>query len=864
MKHFLLLTTFMLMVATTRAEAEVTIVEKGKARSLIVLPVNPTEVARYAAQELKYHVAEASGVELQIAAENAVVKTAGNRIYIGDCDRTRAAGIEATRLAADSFVIRCTGGELFVAGRDAEGDPLGMRTWAGTLFAVYELLDSVMGVRWLWPGELGEIIPMADTIVVPNMDRKVEPQLLWRNLRSTLHLRPREEGHAGFSGKAIGKVKREQSVFLRRHRMGYAVDNRYGHAFTGWWDRYGKEHPEWFNLMEDGKRHGGRRQSMCVSNPGFHRQIIENWKQKRAANPGKFININGCENDVYGTCQCDNCKAWDGPQQEPISARFGEKGTIVSGRYARFLKALRELGSEIDPDAVVMGYAYVNYLPDPGPVKLHPNVWVGFVPDAFFPRSNEDHRWLKEQWGAWRKTGCSVFLRPNYFLDGYCMPYVFAHQFGDEFRYGASHGMIGMDFDSLTAMWSTQGTNLYLLSRMPVRHEEPVDSVLEEYYAGFGPAAKKVREYFDYWERYTTENRERFRAISKEHGGGWSRFPRVAHEFYPQDVFEPGFKLLDEAGKLTKEQPPFNARVDFLRRGLKHARLCAQVGEYIMSPLRQRPTDMRKLRQLREELALFRRSIELDNVANLNYCAWLENRNWKMNRIAEYVGQPLKPLIASPRAMANPPAVSVRDPHAFVVLLTEGESFRARITCSQLGRYESSCHWLLFAPGQDEPVARGILKPNQTEDLNIPVNEKGIHNLIVNGGKNAVAVTLHNHHAALAGHRLHLLGETGPLYFYVPSGTKSFKVNLRTAGPNETATMTIFDPDGKKAASGFTGKNPTYKADIKVNPQHAGRPWRMLIRRAPTGIVEDVDIQLDDILPAYWSIASDRLLVPEN
>jgi len=49
-----------------------------------------------------------------------------------------------------------------------------------------------------------------------------------------------------------------------------------------------------------------------------------------------------------------------------------------------------------------------------------------------------------------------------------------------------------------------------------------------------------------------------------------------------------------------------------------------------------------------------------------------------------------------------------------------------------------------------------------------------------------------------------------------------------------------------------------------VNPQHAGRPWRMLIRRAPTGIVEDVDIQLDDILPAYWSIASDRLLVPEN
>ncbi len=49
--------------------------------------------------------------------------------------------------------------------------------------------------------------------------------------------------------------------------------------------------------------------------------------------------------------------------------------------------------------------------------------------------------------------------------------------------------MTGTDFDSLQGQWAAQRPNLYLLSRIHVRPEMPVDGILDEYYAAFGPAS---------------------------------------------------------------------------------------------------------------------------------------------------------------------------------------------------------------------------------------------------------------------------------------------------------------------------------------------------------------------------------------
>ena len=44
----------------------------------------------------------------------------------------------------------------------------------GTLLAVYNFLDCQMGVRWLWPGKLGEVVPKVSTIRIGNLDQTVD------------------------------------------------------------------------------------------------------------------------------------------------------------------------------------------------------------------------------------------------------------------------------------------------------------------------------------------------------------------------------------------------------------------------------------------------------------------------------------------------------------------------------------------------------------------------------------------------------------------------------------------------------------------------------------------------------------------
>ena len=85
---------------------------------------------------------------------------------------------------------------------------------------------------------------------------------------------------------------------------------------------------------------------------------------------------------------------------------------------------------------------------------------------------------MKQQWDGWRNTGARMFLRTNHLLDGYCMPFVFAHQFADEFQHAMRNGMVATDFDSLTGQWAAQGPNLYTAARLHVRPEAPVDEVL--------------------------------------------------------------------------------------------------------------------------------------------------------------------------------------------------------------------------------------------------------------------------------------------------------------------------------------------------------------------------------------------------
>ncbi|MFO0953618.1 MAG: DUF4838 domain-containing protein [Isosphaeraceae bacterium] len=439
-------------------------------------------------------------------------------------------------------------------------------------------------------------------------------------------------------------------MFLRRHRMGQAEDSFFaqksfgsGHSFEDWWRRYGKDHPEWFQFNPDGTRGPAdparpNRFTMCVSNAAFQAEIVRRWKEERAKFPGEPYNIVVGENDDSARCLCETCKSWDGPPPDvsklPPGLERSFTPTQASNRYARFAEAVRALAARTDPNVRVHYYAYLNYFwaPDPS-IKMHPNVYVGFVPwfraAGWFPRTGAEQEWIKEQWAGWRRSGASLFYRPNWFLDGYTMPLVSMHQFADAFQYYARNGMQGSDFDSLQGQWAAQGPYLYLLARLHVRPDAPVDELLDEYYGAFGPASETIKKYWDEWESYAVRNSPRaVQSIRSRRGGNFRRYAlyaQVADELYPPECFGPSKALLERAAGQAADAPLCRDRVAFLRDGLRHSEEASRTAAAVNDPAKP----LAEKRAALARLLALRKSLEHTNIANMDRAAIIETDSWK-------------------------------------------------------------------------------------------------------------------------------------------------------------------------------------------------------------------------------------------
>jgi uncharacterized protein DUF4838 len=618
------------------AHADVTLVNEGKPKAIVVTADKPSRVVHYAAEELVRHVAKASGVRLEVRTESEAKGGVDQRIYLGDSHAVREAGIDVSKLAAEAFVLRVANDAVFIAGNDGGSDPLDPDTRAGTLWGVYEWLDRDVGVRWLWPGELGTHVPKTQTVIAKTCDETTAPHLFQRRLRAGLGFES-EHPALGFTAAAFKQFSDEQSVYLRRHRMGRSYPVSYGHAFTDWWEKDGKTHPEWFQLLQSGNRGPNKKNgrfSMCVSDPGLQREIVARWTAKRPANATTPGFINACENDILGLCTCEKCRAQDGPAPgeylkfySPNSKMVGSR--FVSDRYARFWLDLQR---QAPAGATVIGYAYFNYFQAPtSGIKLNPNILIGYCPSAgWFPRSDEEHAWMKQQWSDWRDTGARLFMRTNHLLDGYCMPFIFAHQFADEFHHAVEKGMVATDYDSLTGHWATQGPNLYTVARLHVRPEASADAVLAEYYAAFGAASAVVKCYFEYWENYTTRSREKINpTLETLQASRWRSWAKAAHVLYPAECFTPAEKMLEQAAQNAGGDAEAVARVKFLQLGLQHAKLCARVSAQLT--LATSTADKDEIKRVVDELITFRRANERSGIGNFNHLAWVEDLSWKLS-----------------------------------------------------------------------------------------------------------------------------------------------------------------------------------------------------------------------------------------
>lgn len=506
----------------------VPVVENGRTRALIVVGDRGNAFHATAARDLQYHLERASGAKIPIAGDVPATRSRDDNatlLVVGAGPLSESLGVTIRDLEPEAYRVQTKGNHVVFVGRDLPGGS------NATAWAVGHFLERHLGVRWLWPGELGTHVPERGTIEVPEIDVVGRPALDQRRLRS------RGEGATG--------------DWLRHHQMGSRMQYRFGHSFRDWWAKHQEIHPDYFALPPPGYKQQPREDFVKLreGNPAVVDRIIEEWRQA-----GRPDNWNVCANDgTVGWDTSEESRKLDLPDVfSPEDIWRGRAN--LSRRMVRFWNGLIVRMRQENPRVTLSTYAYDCYRDAPSDVKLEPGMVMGIV-----------HTYANtEAWDQWHATGAKMILRPNWWHLGGSAPHIPLRKQSEYFLHAHANGMIGFDFDGLAGHWGTQGVLYYVIARLSVRPELTVDQVLDEFTGAFGAAAPAIREYLDYWEQFTTkvaspveaggtfsQNADGiFETVCRERGikgsvlgTAWSTMPFI----YTDEVIAPAERILKRA-----------------------------------------------------------------------------------------------------------------------------------------------------------------------------------------------------------------------------------------------------------------------------------------------------------------------------
>ena len=621
-----------------------TLVKDGKPVASLVLPEKPATIVKDAANDFIYHIERISGAKLPIATSipdgNAIILTTPPLLPKD----------EFASLGRNGFVIRNDGEKLVLCASSG-----GLRQ------ALYYILEEKFGVRWLWPGPLGEVFEQSKDLSINDMDLRFRQQL------------PSSRWHCGRPAKAYYHSEQAWQEFYKQNmlwmdRLGFDWDTsiRSQHAFghPGWLygKKYMKTHPEFFNMLPDGTRRpdpyhvNGAVEycSTCPSSEGLLQQTLKDWREKRSGGYPFGPNLFLGENDANGSCCCPQCLAADHSDDpnrlerarkrfEAADPKWMEELGHVTDRYMQFyLRALAE-AKKTDPNVKVIGWAdYANYDTPPKYSKLNPDIVLCFVGKLMYPWTDEKVAAIRESWLGWSKTGAKLVFRPNFMLDGHCMPINYARKLHSLYRFCLEHDMIGTEFDSNIGQFGGNGFNYYLLGRMTRHPELSFEQIQDEYCGAFGEAAPIIKEYLDYWEKISDSqatvdacNAVRRNPVGVE-VGSWNYFYTKAPLVYTPDVMSKGFALLKKAQ--AKATGKAAERVAFLLKGLTNADLTLAAQRLHESG------DKYKLAEAVKKLDEYRESIEGDFVAEMAHLKTWENVCWDRTSLEFMLNVPGEPL----------------------------------------------------------------------------------------------------------------------------------------------------------------------------------------------------------------------------
>ncbi|MCK5844760.1 MAG: DUF4838 domain-containing protein [Victivallales bacterium] len=538
----LLVAPFLAGCASLLSATQLPIISEGRSPYTIVVPDKPLPSTKLAATELQKYLEKRTGVKLPIVQEGK--SPAENRIFIGPCAAAAKAGIPASEKAR--FNIKVIGKDLYITGNDTDGTPLRCFTkcQTGSLYGVCALLRRFAGVRWLWPGDLGTVVPKSKTFQIDDdLEFSDGPYFAIRNLWVVYGRRnPRED---------ILKY----AYWYRHTGQGQLYSGNSGHAYSRLigGNKYFKEHPEYYALTGGERRPIRKGRQICTSNNDVIRICTETaLKQDR-----DIVSLS--PNDGCGFCECAECRALDDPKN--IMMWGGKPMVALTDRIFTFVNAVAEKVKKKQPDKMLGHYAYTFFKQPPRRLKkLNDNIALFFAYGCHWYRSPEMKKLYRGYIDKWATFGTKMVGREYYGLVyWHDMPNIHTRLIDEDIKYLEKHNFLGVNSECCLN-FSTCGVNYYLATRLLWNPELTRDEILDDYYtAGFGPAAADVAEYFDIFER-------RLASLGAyAAGSGNANIDHLDVEFDPETLLC-AKKNLDAAYAKTID-PTIKKRLDFIKIG---------------------------------------------------------------------------------------------------------------------------------------------------------------------------------------------------------------------------------------------------------------------------------------------------------
>ena len=484
---------------------ELTIVANGKSDYVIEVSEQSNDSAKIteAAKLLQHAITKATGVELPVVKETKV--TDSPAIFLGETVAAQQVGLPIDDITGWAYLIRTKGRNIYLVGEEDPAHELVPKKqsysgYSGTYKAVTAFLEDQVGVRFVFPGELGVQIPKLETLTIDaSQDVSWSPQFTFIGRRVSPYSGEHEYDPWAIANNYFGRYSSDSKTFWTggSHTWNEFVPR----------EKYLETHPEYFALFK-GNRDHHKRNILCLSHPEVHDLLVEGVVEKFDEG---YEMVMLAQADGYIECQCKDCQA--------IHPDIGEKLWITHRQIAERIREQR-------PDKKVVLSSYVT--------TTKPPLSFDSFPDNVVIMNNRYSPGYFKAWEAFPTP--RVVFNPDWLRSWPRIPPRYAVNL---VRLWKENNVIaiylGGGLDQAGCSWGLNGPSYYAFGKAMEDPSRDADELEREYIeASFGAAVEPMGVFFT-----TMHRRMEARQLldRNDTGNPDRRYRGFPFEMYPDDYF---------------------------------------------------------------------------------------------------------------------------------------------------------------------------------------------------------------------------------------------------------------------------------------------------------------------------------------